>query len=110
MGPDEQAVEQKRPCDARRRYLRQGNAEEDHAPQQKVHADQRADETDQHAAEERVAQKKAGAQDIAERAHADESVAVSRPFSGISRGAGRLTAAPSSTSINECSTLAMRPT
>ena len=91
-GPTTSAVGEEGERDARRRDLRQRDAEEDHAPQHEVDADQRADQPDQDAADQRVAQQEARAEDLEERAHPPAPIAPS--ISAIRSGASISSAGP----------------
>src|SRR5262249_21265843 len=104
---DREPVADERECDARRGELWQRDPEEDHPPEHEVGPHERTDETDQHAADERVAQEEVGAQDLDERAHPPAATApnTSAIRSGeSSSSAVPFTAPPPSTQMTERTT------
>ena len=108
---DQQLVGEKGERNPRRRHLWQGDAEEDHAPQDEIDADQRAGESDQNAGDERVAQQKGRAQDLEQRIHAVPVRGTPRaivPFTVGIASIACLTARPSSTHTAERSAERMR--
>src|SRR5262249_6397754 len=102
VATDQLRVDEKGEPDPRRRQLRQGDAEKDHAPQQEVDADERAHQPEEHAAEERVSQQEVRSKDLGERAHArvttPPNTAASRSGASNSAVEPRVTT-PSSTQI-----------
>src|SRR6266704_5800424 len=69
MGANHHAVNEKSASDTCRGKLWQRHPEEDHSSQHEVYANQRADESDQHAANERLAQEKVRTQDLKKSVH-----------------------------------------
>src|SRR5262249_58336315 len=67
--PDEGPEDEERERDAGGGELRKRNAEEDHPAEHEVDADERADHSHEHAAEERIAEQEVRGKDLEQRRH-----------------------------------------
>src|SRR5207248_2993099 len=107
VGADGEPVADERERDAGGRELRQRDTEEDHPAEDVVDPDEGTDETDEHAADERIAEEKARAEYLEQLAHRPAATApnTSAMCSGVrSSSAVPFTTRPSSTQMTERTT------